>query len=278
MCMEIALLGLGIIGLRCADHLESAGHQLRRWNRTPGKHPRQNDSLISAVAGASAVCLYLKDREAIRSIAPQILPQMHGAMLLNHSTIDLETTLWLNDACAAAGVRFVDAPFTGSKLAANDGKLFYYLGCAPEDEEQAKTIIAPTSSGCLTMGACGKATVVKLATNLIAACQIQAIAEAQALCGGYGVSDEAFTAVISSHGTHSALVKMKLPNMLVGDFDTHFSLENMHKDSVYAAELAAAKKLTLPSLHCVSQRMSALCRDGHGHKDYTALVLPYQQD
>jgi 3-hydroxyisobutyrate dehydrogenase-like beta-hydroxyacid dehydrogenase len=68
---------------------------------------------------------------------------------------------------------------------------------------------------------------------------------------------------------------MKLPTMLAGDFDTHFSLDNMRKDSVYALELAQNQGLTLPSMETVSQRMTELCEQGLAQNDYTALVSPY---
>ena len=61
----------------------------------------------------------------------------------------------------------------------------------------------------------------------------------------------------------------------VGDFDTHFSLDNMRKDSAYAIELAAQAGLDTPAIEAVSRRMAELCADGMADLDYSALAKPY---
>jgi len=206
----------------------------------------------------------------------QIRPALSSQhLIMNHSTVDLPATLWLAEQCAMIGCNFVDAPFTGSKVAATDGKLMYYLAGSDTAVDRAEKILAPTGSAMIRMGACGNATVIKLATNLIAACQIQALSEALALSLTHGISKDAFEQVITQHGTASNLIKMKLPGMLKEDFDTHFSLDNMRKDSVYALELARSMNVILPAMETVSARMRALCESGHASDDYTALAKPY---
>lgn len=275
--MKIAILGLGIIGQRCADQYESHGISVSRWSRNSGKHPLQAASLEQAVSDADAISLYVKDREAVRQVATQIIAHLRGRLLMNHATIDLATTLWLADFCQQHGVRFVDAPFTGSKIAASQGKLQYYLAGDADDCAAAAEILRPTCFGSIFMGNMGHATVVKLATNHIAACQIQAIAEAQALCLTHGIQAEAFAKVVTSHGTKSMLVETKLPTMLRGDYETHFSLDNMRKDSHYAAELAAEMQLDLPAMRCLGARLQDLCDAGQAEKDYTALGAAYPE-
>ena len=66
---------------------------------------------------------------------------------------------------------------------------------------------------------------------------------------------------------------MKLPTMAKGDFDTHFSLSNMLKDSRYALELASG--LDTPAIAAVSERMKQLCEEGLADLDYSALAKPY---
>jgi 3-hydroxyisobutyrate dehydrogenase/glyoxylate/succinic semialdehyde reductase len=63
--------------------------------------------------------------------------------------------------------------------------------------------------------------------------------------------------------------------MLRGDFDTHFSLDNMRKDSLYAITLAREAGLEVPCIHTVSTRMTELCKSGLADVDYTALAAPY---
>jgi 3-hydroxyisobutyrate dehydrogenase/glyoxylate/succinic semialdehyde reductase len=69
---------------------------------------------------------------------------------------------------------------------------------------------------------------------------------------------------------------MKVPAMLGADFDTHFSLDNMRKDAVYALELAASQGLGLPAIEAVRKQMDELCSQGLGEFDYCVLAKPYQ--
>lgn len=273
--MNITVFGMGIIGARCADNWQQAGENVSRWNRTPKDLPHFVAEAAEAARSSEILSFYLKDSHALRSVFEQIRPVLSAQhLVMNHSTIDLPTTLWLAEQCALIGCAFVDAPFTGSKVAATDGKLMYYLAGADDAVAKAEKILAPTASAMIRMGAMGNATVIKLATNLIAACQIQALSEALALSLAHGISKEAFEQVITQHGTASALAKMKLPGMLAGDFDTHFSLDNMRKDSVYALELAQQMGETLPAMATVSLRMTELCDAGLAALDYTALAQP----
>ena len=274
--MNITVFGMGIIGSRCADNWQHAGMTVTRWNRTPKELPNFVADAASAAQASVVLSFYLKDAPALRAVFETIRSSLRPHhFLMNHSTIDLPTTLWLAEQCAAIGCAFVDAPFTGSKIAAGEGQLMYYLAGSDTDVARAEEILAPTASAMIRMGATGNATVIKLATNLIAACQIEALSEAFAISHAHGISADAFANAITQHGTASALAKMKLPTMLAGNFDTHFSLDNMRKDSVYALELAKQHGLTLPSINTVSQRMTELCQQGHAKEDYTALASPY---
>lgn len=276
--MKITVLGMGIIGSRCADQLAAAGHDVTRWNRSPRGLPNENPDARAAAGASPVLAFYLKDAPALREVVERIAPVLTPEhFLLNHSTVDLETTRWLAEFCEKLGCRFVDAPFTGSKLAAADGKLLYYISGAETDLDAATPVLEPTASGILRLGKTGNATVIKLATNLVAACHIQALAEAQALCIHHGLEAAAFEAVLAKHGTASALGAMKIPAMLAGDFDTHFSLDNMRKDSAYALQLAAALQLELPATRLVSNRMADLCQQGFAELDYCALAAPYRK-
>jgi 3-hydroxyisobutyrate dehydrogenase/glyoxylate/succinic semialdehyde reductase len=275
--MEISVFGMGIIGSRCAGILETSGHQVTRWNRTPRQLPNEVADAREAAARSTVLSLYLKDRVAVREVVERIAPVLKaGHLLLNHSTVDLATTLWLDELCRGSGCRFVDAPFTGSKTAAQDGKLLYYLAGEDAALEAAVPVLEPTATGMLRMGKTGNATVIKLATNGIAACHIQALAEAQALCLHHGIPADDLAAALARHGTASALSAMKVPAMLGADYDTHFSLDNMRKDAVYALELAASQGLGLPAIEAVHKRMDELCSQGLGDLDYCVLAKPYQ--
>lgn len=271
-----AVLGLGIIGSRASARLAQAGWPLRCWSRSPKGLPGETATPEEAVADAVLISIYLKDAPAVRSVFERIAPSLGaGRIVLNHSTVDLATTTWLAQRCAALGCGFLDVPFTGSKLAAASGQLVYYTGGDPELLAQVEPYLRVTGRDLLPCGGIGAATVIKLATNLISACTVQALAEALAIATRNGVSAECLTRAVADNFCGSPLAAFKLPAMAAGEFETHFSLDNMRKDSRYALDLAAAAGLATPAIQAVSARMTELCAEGLAGLDYSAVAKPY---
>lgn len=273
---KIAVLGLGIIGSRASERLRQAGWAVRVWNRSPKGLPEEAASAADAVRDATVISIYLKDAPALRAVMESVESTLQpGQIVLNHATVDLDTTRWLEALCARRGCRFLDCPFTGSKLAAANGELVYYTGGDPALVAGLEPMLAVTSKERLHCGDIGSATIIKLATNLISASVIEATAEALAISIGHGVDPLILHQAIARNVSHSKLVDMKLPQMLAGNYDTHFSLSNMAKDCRYMLELAAAAGLQTPSIAATSRRMDELCEEGLGGFDYSALAKPY---
>jgi 3-hydroxyisobutyrate dehydrogenase/glyoxylate/succinic semialdehyde reductase len=189
--------------------------------------------------------------------------------------VDLETTRWLADGCAGVGADFLDAPFTGSREAAAAGALVYYLGGDERVVARVGDFLSVTSRAVLPCGPVGAATVVKLATNLVSACTVQALSEALAIATRNGVDAGLFTRAVAENACGSPLAAMKLPGMSAGDFETHFSLSNMAKDSRYARVLAREAGVESPAIDAVSARMHELADAGLGGFDYSVLAKPY---
>ena len=166
-------------------------------------------------------------------------------------------------------------PFTGSKVAAETGQLVYYTGGDKELADGLGDYLAISSKECLHCGEVGSATVIKLATNLISACTVQALAEALAITTSHGVAADRLVEAVSRNAHASVLAAMKLPAMAAGDFETHFSLANMGKDSRYMLALAESAGLETPAIAAVSKRMLELSDAGLGDMDFSAVAKPY---
>lgn len=281
---NIAVLGLGIIGSRVTRNLQQAQAayggcevgSVTCWNRTPKGVPGEQPSVEQAVADANLVLLYLKDSSAVREVAAKALAlPFEGRVLVNHSTVDLATTRWLERECAAKDVVFLDCPFTGSREAAAGAGLVYYAGGPVKWIDKVEPVLLKSGKAVLRCGEVGTATIMKLVTNLISACTVQALAEALATATRHGISPAALTQAVGMNASGSVLAAMKLPTMAAGDFDTHFSLANMLKDSRYVLDLAAEAGVETPAIRTVSARMAELCDQGLADKDYSALAAPY---
>ena len=273
---KAAVLGLGIIGSRAFARLLESGWSVSAWNRTPKGLQGEVSDPAQAIVGARWISLYLKDAPAVRetfsTIAPHLVP---GQVVMNHSTVDLATTLWLAERCGAIGCSFLDVPFTGSKLASAGGNLVYYTAGHPALLEEAEPYLRVTAKDLIPCGKIGAATIVKLATNLVSACTVQALAEGMAVASHHGIDPQAFIHAVSQNACASVLSGMKLPTMAAGDFDPHFSLGNMEKDSRYVRELASQAGLETPAIDAVSARMAALCTSGLADLDYSAVAKVY---
>lgn len=275
---KVAVLGLGIIGSRACARLADAGWDVACWNRTPKGGGGEKESPESAADGAAVISIYLKDAPAVREVVARLIGVLKpGQIILNHSTLDLETTKWLEETCQSKGCRFLDAPFTGSKVAAGNGQLVYYIGGDESLAAELAPFLSVTAKSTLYCGPAGSATVVKLATNLISACTVQAMAESLAITTRHGVLAECLMKAVSENVSSSVLSTMKFPLMVAGDYETHFSLSNMGKDSRYMLALAESAGVPVPAISAVSTRMAELCDAGMGDLDFSALAKPYLQ-
>jgi 3-hydroxyisobutyrate dehydrogenase-like beta-hydroxyacid dehydrogenase len=274
---KVAVLGLGIVGSRVRERLLGAGYEVVCWSRTWRGLEGEKPSAAETVEGVDFISMYLKDAPMVREVFAGLKDRLKaGALVMNHSTVDLPTTLWLAEQCAGRGCDFLDAPFTGSKEASATGQLMYYTAGDEELVERVSDYLAVSSKGRIHCGEVGCATVTKLATNLISASTVQAMSEALIIATKHGVDPAVFTEAAIRNGSGSALMAMKYPGMLSGDFDAHFTMANMWKDSRYALDLAKSAGVELPVMGVVSERMGEMCEKGMADLDFSALVKAYE--
>ena len=273
---EIAILGLGIVGSRVRQRVVDAGYKVSSWSRTFRGLEGEFSNPQEAVANADIVSIYLKDAPMVREVFSAAKSSLRqGTLVMNHATVDLPTALWLAKQCAANDCDFLDVPFTGSKDAAGSGQLLYYTGGCEETLLSVSDYLAVSSKACIHCGEIGTATVTKIATNLISACTMQAMSEAMTIAKKHGVNPETFLEAATRNASGSSLMAMKYPLMMKGDFDPHFTMANMLKDSRYALALAESAGVELPGIAAVSAQMNDLCEQGMAGLDYSALMKAY---
>ena len=127
--MNIAILGLGIIGATWARNLQQDGLPVKVWNRTRKDFPGWSDTPEAAAADAELIIIVVSDPPAVQDVLRRIAPVLKpGQIVMQSSTISPSWTLEFAAQVKAAGADFLEAPFTGSKIAAEQRKTVFYLG------------------------------------------------------------------------------------------------------------------------------------------------------
>ena len=139
---------MGIIGSAWAKNLIDDGNTVRCWNRTPKPFLNFYASIEEAVTDAEAIFILVADPPAVQSVLDQIRLQLRpGQLVIQSSTISAEWTLKFAEQVKKTGALFLEAPFTGSKLAAEQRETVYYLGGDTGLQPLERTASAATSSG-----------------------------------------------------------------------------------------------------------------------------------
>jgi len=277
--MRVAFLGLGIMGRPMASNLVKAGHEVSVWNRTPGKvveGVRTAATPAEAASGVEVIWLCVSDTKAVESVlfGPQGVHESlsEGQIILDSSTIAPSATCRFAEKVAAKGVQYVDAPMTGSKIAAEAGTLIFIVGGEESAIERLKPLFAATGKKIFRMGETSKGEAAKLVMNLQIALIYEGFAEALTLATKLGVNAETLLPLIEASMVRSGVVEYKAPFVLKRDFSANFPLRLMLKDIRLALEAAKEARVKLPGLETVEEIYDMAAEDGHQDLDYAATL------
>jgi len=277
--MRIAFLGLGIMGRPMASNLAKAGHEVTVWNRSPGQDVEGAKTAASpadAARGAEVIWMCVADTKAVESVlfGPQGVNESlsDGQIIVDSSTISPAATRRFAERVAAKGVQYVDAPVTGSKVAAEGGTLIFIVGGEEATIEKLKPLFAATGKKIFRMGETGKGEAAKLAMNLQIAVIYEGFAEALTLATKLGVDAETMLPLIEASMVRSGVVDYKAPFVLKRDFSANFPLRLMRKDIRLALEAAKEARVKLPALETVEEIYEMAIEDGNENLDYAATI------
>ena len=270
------VIGLGIIGSRVVSALRKNGFQVWLHNRSPRPEPNFLSSPAEVAEAAKYIQIFVSDGPAllgvVKNLAPALTPDH---VVMNHATISPHETREAAEIVASRHAKFLDAPFTGSRDAAARGELVYYIGGDPLVLAEVRPLLEASSKQILEIGEIGQASVVKIATNLLAATAVEALAEAHALLDKNGIDLRKLSMALQSHAVRSPLADMKIPGMISGDFEPRFSLKHMFKDVQLALGLAAEKEIDLPAASAFAGAAMAGIQQGWGDSDFSVISRFY---
>src|SRR5438128_119583 len=143
---NIGLIGLGLIGNRVREILRHKGFQVFVWNRTPRPIP----NFVGAPAELAEMCdfiqIFVSDDDALLFVVKQLSPALATRhIVIAHPTVSPLTMISAAEIVQRRGARFVEAPFTGSKEAAEKGELVYYVAGEAEVIREVRPLLEASS-------------------------------------------------------------------------------------------------------------------------------------
>ena len=276
--MRVAFLGLGIMGRPMAASLVKAGHEVAVWNRTPKdvEGARTASSPADAATGAEVVWMCVSDTKAVESVlfGPQGVESGigSGAIVVDSSTISPSAEVQFATRLRAKGVDYVDAPITGSKVAAENASLIFMVGGDLAVLERLDPLFKGMGKQVFRMGETSKGQAAKLAMNLQIALIYEGFAEALTLAAKLGVNVESLLPLIQASMVKSGVVEYKAPFVLKRDFSPNFPLRLMLKDIHLALAAAKEARVKLPALETVEEVYEMAAEEGHQDLDYAATL------
>jgi 3-hydroxyisobutyrate dehydrogenase-like beta-hydroxyacid dehydrogenase len=273
---NIGVIGLGIIGRGVAANLRQKGFPVYVWNRSPRSVP----NFVGSPGEVAEICDYIQifvsDDEALLQTAEQLRTLTPRHLVVAHSTVAPDSMRAAAEIVERRKARFVEAPFTGSKAAAEKGELVYYVSGNDAALREARPILEASGKEIIEIGSTiGQASAIKIATNMITAASVQASAEALALVQALGLPLEKFLEAMRSNASHSTTLAMKLPKMLSRDFAPHFSVKHMLKDMQIANQIGLSHYLDLGVTAAARDQLLEQMHWGHGDDDYSVVARKY---
>jgi 3-hydroxyisobutyrate dehydrogenase len=278
--MDVAFLGLGIMGSRMAANLRDAGHELVVWNRTrekaeafggtvagtPAEAAREAEVVITMVVDGAQVEQILLGEDGAASGARE------GTLFVDMSTIGPTAARAVGARLAERGLRLVDAPVTGSSPKAEAGTLTIMAGGEAEDVERARALFEAMGETIVHAGALGQGQMVKLVNNALAAANAIALGQALLAAQATGADLDALVAVMGAGSAGSAMLDLKAGPMRSHDYSTLFKTGHMLKDVRLCLEETEAAGVPFPAAAAARDVLAATVARGHGDDDFAAVI------
>jgi len=285
--MKIAFIGLGNMGSGMAANLVKAGHDVRAFDLsadaldlakdngctifTAARDAAQNvDAVISMLpSGAIVKSVYTAD---IIGHAPL------GAILIDCSTIDVDTAREVANMAKDAGYAMVDAPVSGGTGAANAGTLTFMVGGADAAFAHAEPILSAMGQAAIHAGAAGAGQAAKICNNMLLGIQMIGTCEAFAMAQKLGLDPQTFYDISSVSSGQNWSMTSYCPMPGIGpqspadnDYQGGFSSALMLKDLTLAMEAAQSAGASTPLGKHVQELYKTFAAE-NGGLDFSAII------
>jgi len=285
--MKIAFLGLGNMGTPMAANLAKAGHDVTGYDpATP--MPAGVTGAISAagaVQGAEVVITMLPNGAILRSVAAEVIPAMaKGAVLVDCSTVDVDSARAVAEQAAAAGLSALDAPVSGGVGGASAGTLTFMVGGADAAFATALPLFEVMGQKAVHCGGAGAGQAAKICNNMILGVTMIATCEAFALADKLGLDRQKMFDVVSTSSGYSWSMNAYCPAPGVGPtspadngYKPGFAAELMLKDLRLSQQAAGSADADTPMGALATLLYEAFVEaEGGRGRDFSAMLPRFE--
>ncbi len=284
---KIGFIGLGAMGAGMAANLASSGAEVLAFDLSAAALDKAKAAgctvvpSAAAVAGADVVITMLPAGAHVRQVwSEALLPNARkDALLIDCSTIDIESARAVHAAAKQAGLAAADAPVSGGIMAADAGTLAFMVGCEEAHFDKVQTTLAPMAKIVIHAGGPGAGQAAKVCNNMLLGVSMLGVAEAFALAEKLGLAPERFFEVASQSSGQcwSLTTYCPWPGPVATapsnrNYEGGFLTSLMLKDLKLAQAAAAGAGASTP-MGAQAEALYALFDGlGHGRKDFSAVL------
>ena len=284
----IAFIGVGNMGNPMARNLVKAGHAVRAFDlsadllaKAAAGGATAAPSAAEAVKGAEVVITMLPAGKHVAQVTEaDVLPNAaKGALLIDCSTIDVDTARAVHGKAAAKGLAMVDAPVSGGVGGAEGATLTFMVGGADDAVARARPLLEKMGRNIVHCGGPGTGQAAKICNNMMLGIQMASVCEAFVLAEKLGLDAQRLFDVSSTASgqcwslTTYCPVPGPVPTSPANrDYTAGFAAALMLKDMGLA--LAAAK--SSGARVDVAEKAMGLYQDyadaGQAGKDFSGII------
>ena len=284
---SIAFIGLGNMGGPMAANLVKAGQKVTAFDLVAASRDQARadgaaiaESSVGAVKGADVVVTMLPAGKHVVSVWQEVVPAMtKGTLIIDCSTIDVESAKQAHALASRHGVGSVDAPVSGGTGGAKAATLTFMCGGDEKSFAAAKGVLEKMGKKIVHCGSGGAGQAAKICNNMILGVSMIAVSEAFALAEKLGLSHQALFDVASTSSgqcwslTSYCPVPGPVPTSPANnDYKPGFASALMVKDLTLAQDAARAAGAATPLGKHAQELYKAFDAEGNGGVDFSGII------
>src|ERR1700761_7519688 len=283
----IAFIGLGNMGGPMAANLVKAGHKVVAFDLVEASRNQAKadgaaiaESAAGSVKGADVVVTMLPAGKHVLSVWNDVVPSMgKGALIIDCSTIDVESAKQAHALAAKHGIASVDAPVSGGTGGAKGATLTFMCGGEDKAFAAARPVLEKMGKKIVHCGGAGAGQAAKICNNMILGVSMIAVSEAFALAEKLGLSHQALfdVASTSSGQCWSLTTYCPVPGPVPtspanNDYKPGFASALMVKDLTLAQDAAKAAGAATPLGKHAQEIYQTFAERSDAAKDFSAII------